>query len=140
MAPSIADTENPRAALPTYATIADVLEKKNGSGLRLVGWTLARTILIMPGMLAVGISPKRAFAGSLISSSLISVLTLVRVYNAGFEQEAERWAKVRQERKLLGWEEKWSKRKDRALAAAKMRQDRGLKRAFRLRGANQKWK
>lgn len=121
----------PRASLPTYSTIADVLEKKNGSGIRLVGWTVARTLLIMPGMLAVGISPKKAFIGSMISSSLISVLTLVRIYNAGFEQDAEQWAQMKRQRRLADWEDTWSKRKDRALRAAERRRDRMVRRQRR---------
>lgn len=90
--------------LPTYRTVADVLERKNGAGIRLAGWTVARTFLIMPGMLAVGIDPKKAFIGSMLSSSLISVLTLVRIYNAGFEEDAERWAKMKRAQKLDRWE------------------------------------
>jgi hypothetical protein len=118
------DIVESRAALPTYATIADVLEKKNGSGVRLVGWTLARTLLIMPGMLAVGVQPKKAFLGSLISSSIISVLTLVRIYNAGFEQDAERWAQMKRDRKLADWDDTWSRRRERVLRTAKRRRDR----------------
>jgi len=72
-------------ALPSYQTAADVLEKKNGSGIRLIGWTFARTALIFPPMLVVGVNWKRALAGSLIASSLISVFTLVRIWAAGSE-------------------------------------------------------
>lgn len=71
-------------ALPTYRTAADVLEKKNGSGLRLVGWTLARTVLIAPPMQLVGVDGKRAWGGGLIASSLISLFTLLRIYNAKY--------------------------------------------------------
>jgi hypothetical protein len=77
--------ENPvraRATLPTYATAAAVLEKRNGAGYRLMGWTVARATLIMTGMLVVGIEPRKALAGSLISSGLISALTLVRIHYA----------------------------------------------------------
>lgn len=75
------------ASLPTYHTAADVLEKKNGSGLRLAGWTVARSFLIIPPFLAVGVEPKKAVAGGAIASVMISVFTLMRIYNAGFEQE-----------------------------------------------------
>ena len=51
-----------KASLPTYQTIADVLEKKNGSGIRLVGWTVLRSLLIAPPMLLVGVPAKKAFA------------------------------------------------------------------------------
>jgi len=70
------------AALPTYSTVADVLEKKNGSGIRLAGWTLARTLLIGTPMMVVGVPPKQAFGGALLASALISVLTLERIGNA----------------------------------------------------------
>ena len=72
-------------SLPTYHTVADALEKQNGAGVRLAGWTIARTLLIAPPMMVVGVEPKRAFLGAFLGSALISVFTLLRIYNAGFE-------------------------------------------------------
>jgi hypothetical protein len=80
-------------ALPTYRTVADVLEKKNGSGIRLAGWTIARTLMIAPPFLAVGVPARKAFAGAVLASGLISIFTLLRIYNANFEME---WAAARQ--------------------------------------------
>lgn len=71
-----------RPDLPTYATVADVLEKKNGSGLRLAGWTVARTAMIAPPMLAVGVPVRQALAGSALASCLISLFTLLRIKGA----------------------------------------------------------
>jgi hypothetical protein len=71
-----------RPDLPTYATVADVLEKKNGSGLRLAGWTVARTAMIAPPMLAVGVPLRQAIAGSALASCLISLFTLLRIKGA----------------------------------------------------------
>lgn len=71
------------AALPTYATVADLLEKKNGSGLRLAGWTVARMLMIAPPLLVVGVPAKQAFAGAALSSILISLFTLERIKHAG---------------------------------------------------------
>lgn len=87
-------------ALPTYSTIADVLEKKNGSGVRLLGWTVARTALIAPFMMVVGVPAKKAFAGAAIASAAISIFTLIRIYNAEYEVSREylsqrRWLKQR---------------------------------------------
>lgn len=79
-----------KAALPTYATVADALEKKNGAGVRLLGWTVARTLLIAPPMMMVGVKPGKAFGGAAIASGLISVFTLLRIYNAEFEHRATR--------------------------------------------------
>ncbi len=76
-----------KAALPTYGTVADVLEKKNGSGWRLFGWTLARTILIAPPVMLAGVPAKQAFLGAAFASGLISIFTLLRIYNAGFMQK-----------------------------------------------------
>jgi hypothetical protein len=81
----LANRSAKKAALPTYATVADVLEKKNGSGIRLAGWTIARTFLIAPPMMMVGVSPWRALLGAAIGSGLISIFTLLRIYNAEFE-------------------------------------------------------
>lgn len=70
-------------ALPTYRTAADVLEKKNGSGLRLVGWTVARTVMIAPPMMLVGVPWKKAVLGAFAASIFISMFTVLRIYNAG---------------------------------------------------------
>lgn len=70
------------ASLPTYRTAANVLERDKGSGIRLAGWTVLRTILIAPPMMIVGCSAKQAFAGAALASSLISVFTLLRIFDA----------------------------------------------------------
>jgi hypothetical protein len=70
-------------ALPTYLSAAETLERKNGSGLRLAGWTVARMIMIGPPMMMVGVPAKQAFLGAGIASGLISVFTLLRIFNAG---------------------------------------------------------
>jgi len=70
------------ASLPTYRTAAHVLEGQTGSGLRLAGWTVARTLLIGPPIMAVGVPAKQAFLGAAIASTLISGLTLLRIFNA----------------------------------------------------------
>ena len=85
-------------ALPTYHTIADVLEKKTGSGIRLVGWTVARAALIGVPMLIVKVEPKKAIAGSLLASGFISLFALLRIFNAEYTLErryfaSRRWAK-----------------------------------------------
>lgn len=72
-----------RAALPTYQTVADVLEKKNGSGWRLAGWTVARTLMIAPPMMVAGVPAKQAFVGAALASAMISVFTLARIEHAG---------------------------------------------------------
>lgn len=69
-------------ALPTYRTAARVLEGDKGSGVRLLGWTVARTILIGPPMMAVGVPAKQAFAGAALASGLISIFTLLRIFDA----------------------------------------------------------
>lgn len=69
------------AALPTYRTAAAVLEGHTGSGARLVGWTLARTLLIAPPMMIVGVPARQAFFGAALASGLISVLTVYRIFN-----------------------------------------------------------
>lgn len=75
-----------RPGLPTYATVADVLEQKNGSGIRLLGWTLARAVLIaVPFKLALyrRVSWGDAFMGAAAASAAISVLTILRISKAG---------------------------------------------------------
>jgi len=74
--------EDRKAALPTYSTVADVLEKKNGSGIRLFWWSVARIALIAPPFMLVGVPMKQAFGGAALASGLISVLTLARIADA----------------------------------------------------------
>lgn len=73
--------------LPTYQAVADVLEKKNGSGMRLAGWTLARTVMITPPLLVVGIPWRKAIVGGLLASGLISLFTLLRIRAAKAEAD-----------------------------------------------------
>lgn len=70
------------ANLPTYRTAAAVLERDKGSGIRLIGWTVARTLLMAPPMMVVGVPAKQAFAGAAIGSMLISMLTVLRIFDA----------------------------------------------------------
>lgn len=80
--------------LPTYRSVAAFLERKTGSGIKLFGWTLARTVLIAPPMWAVGkalgervdgfspITWKQAFFTAGLASVLISSLAVFRVGKA----------------------------------------------------------
>lgn len=70
-----------QAALPTYRTAAAVLEGHTGSGLRLAGWTVARTIMIAPPFMVVGVPFGQALKGAMLASGLISLFTLVRLHH-----------------------------------------------------------
>lgn len=74
--------ERETASLPTYRTAARVLEQDKGSGARLIGWTVARTILIAPPMMLVGVPARQAFIGAGLASILISTFTLLRIFDA----------------------------------------------------------
>ena len=71
----------PKPKLPTYRTAAAVLEGHTGSGMRLAGWTVLRTLLIAPPMLLVGVPSRQAWIGAMVSSVLISGLTLLRIFD-----------------------------------------------------------
>jgi hypothetical protein len=68
--------------MPTYLSAASVLERKTGSGWALFGWTLARMLLIAPPMQIMGVPAKQAWKGAALSSGLISVLAMLRIFNA----------------------------------------------------------
>lgn len=70
------------APVPTYRTAADVLARKNGSGLRLAGWTVLRTLLIAPPMLLVGVPARQAWLGAGISSMFISTLAMLKIFDS----------------------------------------------------------
>lgn len=69
--------------MPTYLSAAEVLEKKTGSGYKLLGWTVLRTLLIAPPMMIVGVDSRRAWLGAGLASGLISSLAMLRIFNAG---------------------------------------------------------
>jgi hypothetical protein len=71
-----------RSRIPTYATAADVLSKKTGSGLKLAGWTVARTLLIAPPMMLWGVESRKAWLGAATASVLISVFAMLRIFDA----------------------------------------------------------
>jgi hypothetical protein len=74
--------EAKQPALPTYRTAARVLEGDKGSGVRLAAWTVARTIMIAPPMMLVGVPARQAFIGAAIASSLMSVFVVLRIFDA----------------------------------------------------------
>lgn len=73
-----------QSAIPTYATAAKVLSEQTGSGVKMVGWTIARTLLIAPPVLLF--TPRdvhsRVWMGAAASSILISVFALLRIFDA----------------------------------------------------------
>jgi hypothetical protein len=71
-----------QAALPTYRTAARVLEGEKGSGIRLAGWTIARTIMIAPPFMALGVPTKTAFIGAAMASALMSTFVLLKLFDA----------------------------------------------------------
>ena len=72
-----------KPSMPTYLSAAETLERKTGSGLKLLGWTVLRTLLIAPPMQIVGVPAKQAWWGAALSSGLISALAMARIFNAG---------------------------------------------------------
>lgn len=73
----------PKPSMPTYLSAAEVLEKKTGSGYKLLGWTVLRTLLIAPPMMLAGVDSRRAWLGAAMSSALISSLAMARIFSAG---------------------------------------------------------
>lgn len=71
-----------KSPIPTYRTAADVLSRKNGSGVRLLGWTVLRMLLIAPPMLLIGVEPKKAWGGAVLSSALISTFAMIKIFDA----------------------------------------------------------
>lgn len=71
------------ATLPTYRTSARMLEGETGAGIRLIAWTAARTILIAPPFLVLGVEPTTAWTGAALASALMSTFAVLRIFNAG---------------------------------------------------------
>ncbi len=71
-----------QARLPTYRTAARVLEGEKGSGTALLGWTVARIAMIAPPFVVVGVPVRQALTGAALSSVLISMFTVLRLFDA----------------------------------------------------------
>lgn len=69
------------ARLPSYRSAADYLEAKNGAGIRLACWTVARAGLIAVPVRVAGATWKQALFGASLASGLISLLVLARIEN-----------------------------------------------------------
>lgn len=102
MAISLAEARSaPPASLPTYKTAAAVLENRTGSGIKLAGWTVARTVMIAPPFLLLGVPAKQAWGGAVLSSLMISGFTLLRILNGGQQLNGTKQAaRSRRRRKL----------------------------------------
>ncbi len=70
-------------AIPTYKAAAALLERSTGSGIKMAGWTVARTLLIAPPMMVVGVAPRTAFLGAGLASIMITGFAILKIYNAG---------------------------------------------------------
>jgi hypothetical protein len=68
-------------ALPTYQTAAGALEGHNGEGLRLIGYTFARTLLIAPMFIVLGMETRKAFLGAFMASALMSTFVVLRIFD-----------------------------------------------------------
>jgi len=68
--------------IPTYQTAANVLSLKTGSGAKMVGWTVARTLLIAPPMMLFGVPARQAWLGASAASILISTFAILRIFDA----------------------------------------------------------
>jgi len=87
--------------LPTYRSVAGVLEHEKGSGAALVGWTALRTLLIAPPLIVVGVDTKKAFVGAALASILISSLTFLRIFDARHSTPLKGRKSIASRRKML---------------------------------------
>lgn len=67
---------------PTYQSARAVLNGEPQAPVELIGWTLLRSILIMPGFALVGARGKTLVFGSIAASATISLFALLRMYAA----------------------------------------------------------
>jgi len=88
-----------QTALPTYESIAKIISEEGNSGTALAGWTVARSLLIIPGVRLVGVPMGQAVVGSVIASSTISALALLRYSYLAREEGIRKDFPM----KALGW-------------------------------------
>ncbi len=68
--------------LPTYRSAAAYLEGSTASGIKLLGWTAGRAVLIGIPLLIVGVPIRKAALGAILASVIISGLAVMRISNA----------------------------------------------------------
>ena len=88
-----------KSPIPTYHSAADVLSRKTGSGAKLAGWTVARTLMIAPPMMIVGVPARQAWLGAALASGLISVFAMLRIFNAANNELMGRGMRRRPQRR-----------------------------------------
>ena len=64
-------------SLPSSDAAAEFLKGREGGTGKVIASTVLRSVLILPGLLVVGVEPRKAFFGSIISSSLITGFILI---------------------------------------------------------------
>jgi hypothetical protein len=67
---------------PTYQAARNVLDGEPQAPIEFVGWTLLRSVLIMPGFAIAGARGKNLVIGALLASTTISFFALLRSYAA----------------------------------------------------------
>ena len=70
-----------QTALPTYLNAAGVLEKRNGSGVRLIGYTVMRAMIMGPIVMITGVPARQAFFAAGLTSVLMSTFVLLRIFD-----------------------------------------------------------
>jgi hypothetical protein len=66
-----------KKSLPSSDAAAEFLRGTEGGTGKIIASTVLRSVLILPGLLVVGVEPKKAVFGSLISSGLITGFILI---------------------------------------------------------------
>jgi len=78
--PKIEVSRHERAAYPTYKTAHRVLNGDMTAPVEFFGWTVLRSLILMPGLAIGGVRGWRLITGALAGSTMVSLFALYRTY------------------------------------------------------------
>lgn len=78
--PQLEVTEQERLAYPTYRTANRVMNGDMTAPVEFFGWTVLRSVILMPGLALAGVRGWRIVGGALAGSTMVSMFALYRTY------------------------------------------------------------
>ncbi len=78
--PSLEVSAHERRAYPTYRTAKRVVGGDMTAPVEFFGWTVLRSLIIMPGLALAGVRGWKLVTGALAGSAMVSTFALYRTY------------------------------------------------------------
>ena len=78
--PQLEVTEGERRKYPTYRTARKVVNGDMTAPVEFLGWTMLRSLIMLPGLAVAGVRGRQLVVASLAGSTFVSMFALYRTY------------------------------------------------------------